>query len=86
MTTDLFPCPFCGCTRVEMIDARRFGSDYGSAVECQSCNAAGPIMDTEAAATATWNKALRGNEHQQTLVAANRKLLIELHDLRTFGK
>lgn len=51
--TALLPCPFCGCTKVEL-------KDYGDAVclhsvWCPDCDQHGPTSEVESTCAALWN-------------------------------
>ena len=76
MTDRLLPCPFCGSSDLEL---------YEDTVRCIDCSALGPEATDPDQATALWNAANRGNDHAQRLVSANRKLLVEINDIKRFG-
>lgn len=56
--TKIARCPYCGSSRVRVIDvslAERRKSLDGHSVNCRRCEACGPIRRTDRLAVITWN-------------------------------
>jgi len=52
MSKNSIPCPFCGST--ELFDGRLIPQD-AYAVNCEHCDATGPIAKSKAGAVRLWN-------------------------------
>lgn len=68
--SDLLPCPFCGCERIQERGFRRF--------ECPACRAEGPPMKTRAEAITAWNTRSEGPQPPAEVVTQARKLLSQV--------
>lgn len=52
------PCPFCGRSKTKIQEVSTERGD-GFVVECENCNANGPLMSDEQTAITAWDKDAR---------------------------
>jgi len=52
LKTIILPCPFCGSNKTELHETENEDANF---VQCNDCNASGPIMKSKKLAVKSWN-------------------------------
>jgi Lar family restriction alleviation protein len=75
MKTKLHPCPFCGSSKVRILDYHT----EAHVGECRKCGATGPLKNTGRKAVNAWNKSRLSKPEEWVVKAGSDEPYFELY-------